>query len=48
VAGLLITLLGSAALVGRILGEEKMLASELEGYEEYREKVRYRVIPFLW
>ncbi len=48
VAGLVITLIGSAALVGRILGEEKLLASELEGYEEYRHKVKYRVIPFLW
>jgi len=35
-------------LVGRIIGEEKMLVSELEGYSDYRRKVRYRLIPFVW
>jgi protein-S-isoprenylcysteine O-methyltransferase Ste14 len=43
-AGLLICLL----LVFRITGEEKMLIKELEGYAEYRKKVRYRLIPFVW
>jgi len=37
--------LGFAA---RIVGEEKMLVAELEGYEEYRMKVCYRLIPFVW
>ncbi len=32
----------------RIRNEEEVLASGLEGYEEYRKKVRYKVIPFLW
>ena len=48
VFGLLITLAGLCAMVGRILGEEKMLAEELEGYEEYQRKVKYRLIPFVW
>jgi len=48
VCGLVITLIGSAALIGRILGEERMLASELEGYEDYMHKVQYRLIPFIW
>ena len=48
VCGLIVTLIGSMALVGRILGEERMLVSELEGYEDYRQKVKYRLVPFLW
>jgi len=32
----------------RILDEEKLLVKELPGYEEYRKKVRYRLIPFVW
>ncbi len=30
------------------IGEEKMLVEELEGYEDYRKKVRYRLVPFVW
>ena len=32
----------------RIIGEEKLLDSELVGYAEYKKKVRYRLIPFIW
>ena len=32
----------------RIINEEKVLAEGLEGYEEYRERVKYRIIPFVW
>ena len=32
----------------RIQGEEKVLESELNGYREYKEKVKYRMIPFIW
>lgn len=35
-------------LVIRIRNEEKLLLKELPGYEAYREKVRYRLIPGLW
>jgi protein-S-isoprenylcysteine O-methyltransferase Ste14 len=35
-------------LIWRLLDEEKMLVSELEGYEEYRRKVRYRLLPGVW
>ncbi|HSB89215.1 MAG TPA: isoprenylcysteine carboxylmethyltransferase family protein [Anaerolineales bacterium] len=35
-------------LVVRILDEEKVLARDLEGYAEYRQKVRYRMVPGLW
>src|SRR5215471_3446758 len=35
-------------LAARIVGEERVLAQELDGYTEYRRKVRYRLLPFLW
>ena len=35
-------------IVIRILNEEKVLSAELDGYAEYKKKVRYRLIPFLW
>jgi protein-S-isoprenylcysteine O-methyltransferase Ste14 len=35
-------------LVLRILDEEKVLVAELKGYEEYRQKVHYRLIPGIW
>jgi protein-S-isoprenylcysteine O-methyltransferase Ste14 len=28
--------------------EERFLKRELKGYEAYTEKVRYRLIPFVW
>ncbi|HEX3044077.1 MAG TPA: isoprenylcysteine carboxylmethyltransferase family protein [Bacillota bacterium] len=32
----------------RLLDEERFLLANLNGYEEYRRKVRYRLIPFIW
>jgi protein-S-isoprenylcysteine O-methyltransferase Ste14 len=32
----------------RLLNEEELLLKELQGYGEYRKKVRYRLIPFIW
>ena len=32
----------------RIKGEEAFLEKELPGYAEYKQKVKYRMIPFLW
>ena len=32
----------------RIKHEELFLEKELEGYIEYKEKVKYRLIPFIW
>jgi protein-S-isoprenylcysteine O-methyltransferase Ste14 len=46
--GILIGVALILLLSGRIIGEEKMLLSELEGYEDYRKKVKYRLIPFIW
>jgi len=35
-------------IVFRILGEENLLEKELEGYREYKNRVKYRLIPFVW
>ena len=32
----------------RIKNEEKVLEKNLEGYTEYKKKVKYRIIPFIW
>ncbi len=32
----------------RIKGEEELLERELDGYSEYKKKVKYRLIPFIW
>lgn len=32
----------------RIEGEEKFLERELAGYYEYKQKVKYRLLPFIW
>ena len=35
-------------IVIRIKNEEKVLAEGLEGYTDYKAKVKYRLIPFIW
>ncbi len=35
-------------LVKRIRNEEKILEAELEGYAEYKSKVIWRLLPFVW
>lgn len=35
-------------VVVRLLDEEKFLLKNLSGYEEYRQKVHYRLIPYIW
>ncbi len=32
----------------RIKNEEKVLEKELSGYAEYKDRVKYKVIPFIW
>ncbi|MHB8337894.1 MAG: methyltransferase family protein [Ignavibacteriaceae bacterium] len=46
--GLIIGLGLIILIAGRIIGEEKMLVNELDGYDEYKKKVQYRLIPFIW
>jgi protein-S-isoprenylcysteine O-methyltransferase Ste14 len=46
--GLAILALAVPALAWRILDEEKLLEKDLQGYMEYEQKVRYRLVPYLW
>lgn len=46
--GLLIVMGGVVVLVLRILDEEKLLSTELAGYREYTQRVRYRLVPYVW
>jgi protein-S-isoprenylcysteine O-methyltransferase Ste14 len=46
--GVLALLVMGPALILRIFDEEKFLVQELPGYAEYKQKVRYRLIPHLW
>ncbi|MGD1002948.1 MAG: isoprenylcysteine carboxylmethyltransferase family protein [Minisyncoccia bacterium] len=46
--GLLTVVLFAPALAWRILDEEKFLVKNLPGYAEYKKKVKYRLMPFIW
>ena len=37
-----------AIIVVRLKNEETLLTRELPGYAEYKQKVKYRIIPFIW
>ena len=37
-----------AVIVVRIRNEERVLSAGLEGYEAYKKRVRYRILPFIW
>ena len=37
-----------AIIILRLKDEEKLLTRELPGYEAYKQKVKYRIIPFIW
>ena len=43
-----IMLIYPIVIIFRITNEEKVLENELEGYKEYKEKVKYKIIPFIW
>jgi len=46
--GLVFVLPGLLVLASRIRDEEKLLQKELDGYHEYTQKVRYRLVPSMW
>lgn len=48
VAGLPFVLPLIAALVARTIDEERLLVSELPGYEDYCRTVRWRLMPLVW
>ncbi|MBE6688601.1 MAG: isoprenylcysteine carboxylmethyltransferase family protein [Ruminococcaceae bacterium] len=37
-----------AVIVVRIINEEKVLEAKLEGYTDYKKRVKYRLVPFVW
>ena len=43
-----IMLLYIPIIAKRIRNEEKVLEDGLEGYAEYKQRIRYKVIPFMW
>jgi len=48
VFGLIIGLFLSILFIARIIGEEKMLVHELDEYPDYKQNVKYRLIPGIW
>jgi protein-S-isoprenylcysteine O-methyltransferase Ste14 len=46
--GLAVVALIMPVLIWRILDEEKLLKKDLPGYREYTQKVRHRLVPYLW
>jgi protein-S-isoprenylcysteine O-methyltransferase Ste14 len=46
--GMLINVPMTAAILWRLLDEERFLVANLPGYAAYRELVRFRLVPFVW
>lgn len=46
--GLIIQLVYPALIIVRLQAEERLLVQELDGYAEYRQKVKHRLIPGIW
>ena len=48
IVSFLIMLLYIPIIAKRIRNEEKVLEEGLDGYKLYKEKVKYRIVPFVW
>jgi protein-S-isoprenylcysteine O-methyltransferase Ste14 len=46
--GLLTVIPLTAGIVLRLLDEEIFLTNNLPGYSDYRSKVKYHLVPFIW
>ena len=46
--GLVVFALYPVIIIIRIINEEKVLTKDLKGYSEYKKKVKFRLIPFIW
>ena len=46
--GIIVFILIAFFIIWRLLEEESLLTLSLSGYKEYCQKVRYRLIPFMW
>ncbi|HEX5470994.1 MAG TPA: isoprenylcysteine carboxylmethyltransferase family protein [Lacipirellulaceae bacterium] len=47
-AGAIAAIVPAALLIARLLYEERFLRRELAGYAAYLQRVRYRLVPYLW
>jgi len=45
---LIFALIGALAMILRIKFEEEMLVKGMDGYEEYRTRVKYKIIPKIY
>jgi protein-S-isoprenylcysteine O-methyltransferase Ste14 len=45
---LIVAIVSAPTFAVRIGDEEKMLRTELDGYDDYTRKVRYRLVPYVW
>ena len=45
---LLFVIPGTLLMVVRIFDEEKLLTEQLDGYRQYTQRVRYRLVPLVW
>ena len=48
IVSFLIMLLYIPIIAKRVRNEEKVLEEGLDGYKLYKEKVKYRIVPFVW
>jgi protein-S-isoprenylcysteine O-methyltransferase Ste14 len=46
--GLVFLIPGMIVFAFRIHDEEKLLEEELNGYREYTQRIRYRLVPYIW
>jgi protein-S-isoprenylcysteine O-methyltransferase Ste14 len=46
--GVLIVAAIMPALIWRLVDEERFLVGNLPGYANYRNRVRYRLLPLIW
>jgi protein-S-isoprenylcysteine O-methyltransferase Ste14 len=46
--GLSVLILMMPVLIWRLFDEEKLLEKNLPGYSEYMDKVKHRLVPFIW
>lgn len=46
--GFLVFVIHPFIIAKRIKNEEEILEEGLKGYKEYKEKVKYRIIPYIW
>jgi protein-S-isoprenylcysteine O-methyltransferase Ste14 len=46
--GLVFVISGLLVLAIRIRDEEELLGQQLDGYSQYTQRVRYRLVPYIW